>query len=361
MRRAVDPALALGFLVALLVERALGGAPMALAAPLALVIAAPLAARRRWPVAAYAVGTAAVAVDALLVGEGTIAPYANIVGLYSAGLYATRRRALLAPPLAVAGIAAYFTRLHPVSAAIPAGVVCFWLLAWALGYLTARRQDDREDARQLLREQVVADERARIARELHDLVGHTLSLMLVQAGAARRVLDTDPAQTRALLGTVEQTGRDALDELDRVLGLLRAGPSGPSEEASGEAPGLADLPRLAERLGRTGLAVRLDVPDSPLPRTLDVSAYRIVQEALTNTVRHAGADTATVTVRRAADALDIEVRDDGRSGPEVYQQGRGLLGIAERAALFGGTAAFERTDPGFRVHVVLPVVLPVQP
>jgi signal transduction histidine kinase len=341
--RLLDAALAAGFLAAMAVERGEDRTAPALA--LSAVIAGVLLARRRYPLAAYVVGSAALSAEALLVRPSAISPYANLIALYSLGLYATRRKALLGPPIVVAGMAAYYTGLDPDAPVPPLGVLFFWLLAWALGYMTARRQEERVVARRLLREQVIADERGRLARELHDLVGHTVNVMLVQAGAARRVLDRDPAQTRELLEGLEHAGREALDELDRVLGLL----------GRTDAPGLADLPRLASRLAQTGLDVHLTVADvDDLPRGVSLSAYRIVQEALTNAVKHGRARTAHVSVRRAGAGLTIEISDDGSAVSKVYEPGRGLIGIAERVVMFDGTLTHGfAPGGGFQVRATL--------
>ncbi|MFI9273532.1 sensor histidine kinase [Kitasatospora sp. NPDC052896] len=380
----VDRALAAVFLAAMLVER-VGAAPrigarMPVAVALSVVVAGALALRRTAPLTSYLVGSAALSAEALFVLPSPVSPYANLVGLYSLGLYATRGRARLAPVIVLLGIAAYFTgaaRTYPV---IPAGVLFIWLLAWAFGYGTARRQEEREAARRQLRQRVVDAERARIARELHDLVGHTLNVMLVQAGAARRLIDRDPRQTRELLSGMEHTGREALEELDRVLGLLRRGgpaspgaavadgpsPSGrpPGAESDAAAdgpslqPGLGEVARLVGRMEQAGIRVtaRIDPAARRLPRSIDMSAYRIVQEALTNTVKHGRANRAEVTVRRDGDVLDIEVLDDGLGASGGYVPGRGLLGIAERVSMFGGSVEHRGGERGgFRLHAVLPI------
>jgi len=228
-----------------------------------------------------------------------------------------------------------------------------WLVAWAAGYGQARRREAQELARRHQRGQAISDERARMARELHDLLGHTLNVMLVQAGAGRMVLDSDPAKARELLTSIEATGREALDELDRVLGVLRV-PDGEGDLR----PGLAELPRLAQRMTDAGMAVavQLDPDLRTLPRGLDLSAYRIVQEALTNALRHGRAQTATVSVRCAGDAVELAVRDDGRGPQPGYRAGRGLLGITERVTSLAGTLEHGGGDGGgFQVRAVLPV------
>ncbi|MEU8779633.1 sensor histidine kinase [Streptomyces sp. NPDC048606] len=361
---AVDTVIALGFLLATVAERsqAPGRAGVGVAAAFlpAVVVAGSLAFRRTAPLAGYAVGTAALSVEALWGAAGAVSPYANLLGLYSLGLYGTRTRAWFGPFLAYLGMVAWFTGPagHPVRPVMPAGVLFLWLLGWAIGYGTARRLQERDAARLRLRREVVAGERARMARELHDLIGHTVNLMLVQAGAGRRLLDRDPDRAREVLGQLEDTGRDALEELDRVLGLLRrTAAAGPGDAVPGR-PGLGDLPRLTDRLERAGLRVgtRIDAGHDELPGGIDVSAYRIVQEALTNTLKHAGARSAEVRVLRTGDLLDIDVSDDGRGAAPDYAPGRGLLGIGERVAVLGGTLDHGRgEDGGFRLRVRLPV------
>ncbi len=367
----IDATVAVVALVVMVMERIsaaeeIGTGRLPAAIALSVVIAGALGVRRRWPLAAYLVGSAAMSIEALLVLASAVSPYANLIGLYSVGLYASRRRALLGPAIAVVGVFTYIAGQGLVAPPDPAGVLLVWILAWALGYGGARRQEDREAARRLLRQRVVADERARIARELHDLVGHTVNVMLVQAGAARRVLDRDPDQTRDLLTSLECTGREALDELDRVLGLLRRNGSASHQHQAYDdpieepmlAPGLADLGRLTDRMGEAGMRITVDIDPAArrVPRTLDVSAYRIVQEALTNTVKHGRADSADVTVRHSGHALDIEVCDDGRGAAGGYTPGRGLLGIHERVTTFGGSLDHGVAQPhGFRLHAVLPI------
>jgi|SRR5271166_103242 len=200
--------------------------------------------------------------------------------------------------------------------------------------------------------------------------------MVVQAGAGRLVLDRDPAKTREILASLELTGRQALTELDRVLGVLRRddpqpgdraeteaaagprGPGGPLGEEGLTVPGIADLPRLARRMAEAGIrvTVQIDPPSPQVARSVDLSAYRIVQEALTNTMKHGGARSASVTVRFDGRAVDIEVCDDGRGAPAGYLPGRGLLGIAERVSAFGGSLQHGGGERGgFRLRAVLPV------
>ena len=329
------------------------GAQLPAAVALAVVIGGSLAFRRRAPVTSYAVGSAALAVEALWLTSGPLSSLANLVGLYSLGLYATRRRALWGPVIMLPGVASYFAGDEDtVQPAVPAGVVFGWLLAWAAGYAVARRREEQDSDRRQLRRDTVVDERNRIARELHDLLGHTMSVMLVQVGAARVVLDGDPDRARGILAGVERTGREALDELDRVLGVLR------QADGADLQPGLAELPRLVRRTAEAGMdvTVRVDPPSPELPGSIDLSAYRIVQEALTNAVRHGQAASAAVAVRCDGERVEVEVSDDGRGPTPGYQPGRGLLGIAERVDVFGGTVEHGGRDGGgFRVRAVLPL------
>ena len=329
------------------------GARLPAAVALAAVIGGSLAFRRWLPVSSYAVGTAALAVEALWLTPRGLSSFVNLVGLFSVGYHAGGRRALWGPPIMLAGVAANFVgERDPVPAAVPAGVVFGWLCVWAVGYAGARQRERQEDDRRLMRRDAVVDERHRIARELHDLIGHTMSVMLVRTGAARVVLDRDPDKAREILAGVERTGREALDELDRVLGLLRR------DDGADLQPGLAELPRLVERTGEAGMnvTVQVDPPQPHLPGSIDLSAYRIVQEGLTNAVRHGRASSAVVVVRCDGRRVEVEVTDDGAGPPPGYRPGRGLLGIAERVAVFGGTVEHGRGDGGgFRIRAVLPL------
>ncbi|GIJ48023.1 hypothetical protein Val02_49090 [Virgisporangium aliadipatigenens] len=317
---------------------------------LSVLIAGSLIARRRAPLASYLVGSAGLIVESLWIGPGQVTSYVNLIGLYSLGLYASRRKALVGPVVLLPGVLAYFSTETGASETAPVGVLFVWLLAWAVGYSFARRREQMEAHRRLMRREAIINERVRIARELHDVIGHTVNAMLVQAGAGRMVLDTDPERAREMLAGVERTGRSALVELDRVLGVLRSDDD--------PEPGLDDLDAVVGPLVDAGMTVRVDIEPAArgLPRTLELSAYRIVQEALTNAVKHGRARSADVVIRVRDGALVVTVHDDGRGPAPGYRPNRGLLGITERVGVFGGTVEHGR-DPGagFTLRATLPM------
>ncbi|BAJ32010.1 MULTISPECIES: sensor histidine kinase [Kitasatospora] len=353
-----DAAPAVVLCVAMLTERfgteARVGGRMPFALLLTALLTAAVAVRRRAPLAAYLVATLALTAEAQLVDPSPISPYANLLGAYAVGRYGGRGRAGWGPPLVVAGVVGYFAG-QDVEVVMPAGVLAVWLAVWAFGYGSAYRLAEQAAERRRARDELLAEERARIAREVHDLVGHSLNLMLVQAGAARRLIDRTPGRSRDLLAEIERTGNDALGELDRVLGLLRGtAPQLPGAAAASE-PGLDELPALAERMGRAGLAVELHRDTPPLPPEQDGCAYRVVQESLTNALRHSGAGHAAVRIVRQGGATLVEVADDGAGPPPGHRPGRGLTGIAERAARLHGTAEHgPGANGGFLVRVTLP-------
>jgi signal transduction histidine kinase len=210
-----------------------------------------------------------------------------------------------------------------------------------------------ERERDVAAREAVVEERARIARELHDAVAHSVSMMVIQAGAERRVLED--GSTREVLQTIEQIGRGALTEMRRLVGMLRTD----SSDRLAPQPTLADLPTLMTQVREAGLPVefRVDGQRRELPVGIELSAYRIVQEALTNTLKHAGRAHASVSVRYGPDSLELEIADDGAGVPaDVPGGGHGLAGIRERVTLYGGKFdASARRDGGFAVRVLLPL------
>jgi signal transduction histidine kinase len=270
------------------------------------------------------------------------------------------------PPLSFAvGLAAY---VAAAVAAIPfdkGGAkhsVPFIVISTAVILLVRRVLGDRERRAQLAERErdlaareAVVEERARIARELHDAIAHNVSMMVVQAGAERRVLEASEGSTPEVLATIERIGRGALTEMRRLVGMLR---SDTADELAPQ-PGLGDLSTLAAQVREAGLPVELRVEGErrELPVGIELSAYRIVQEALTNALKHAGRAQATVQVRYGRDSLELEIVDDGAgAAAPVSSGGHGLVGIRERVALYGGRLdAGRRPSGGFAVRVLLPI------
>jgi signal transduction histidine kinase len=227
-----------------------------------------------------------------------------------------------------------------------------------LGRMTFNRRRRIVRDRELATREAVAAERAAIARELHDVVAHHMSVMVVQAGAARAVGESDPAAASEALREIEASGRTGLAEMRRLLGILKA----EGDDGRTPQPGLADLGELLDSMAATGLAVEVVVEGSPrpLPPGVDLSAYRIVQEALTNALRHAGGASAHMVVRYEPGALELEIADDGPGRPDGPPTGgHGLIGMRERAQLFGGEFdAGLRPGGGFLVRARLPFEAP---
>jgi signal transduction histidine kinase len=229
------------------------------------------------------------------------------------------------------------------------------LVRWVVGE-RERRLGIAERERDLAAREAVVEERARIARELHDAIAHNVSMMVVQAGAERRVLDDEQSSTREVLENVEQIGRGALTEMRRLVGMLRSDEDDPLAPQ----PGLRDLETLVAQVRDAGLPVALEVEGErrELPVGLELSAYRIVQEALTNALKHAGNAQASVRVRYGADSLELEIVDDGVGSTDARATGggHGLVGMRERVALYGGRfEAARRPTGGFTVRALLPI------
>ena len=302
-------------------------------------------------------------------GLGAFLPL--LIAFYSVGRYADIRALVAAGPLAALGLAVH--ELRDPAYHFGGSTVTFWLIlaaAWPLGRAFRRRQhaqevlSDRAESLERDREQrahaAVAAERARIARELHDVVGHAVSLVVLQAVAGLGLLDkNDTQQARTRLTTIEATARQALAEMRRLLELLDDGEDG--EEMLRPTPGLGRLRELSGQLQASGLPVELLVSGdlTGLPPGLDLAAYRIVQEALTNTIKHACPARATVTVCRTDELLDIQVADDGDGGTVLDHGGRGVPGMRQRARLYGGDLQVgPHPDGGFMVHALLPIAAP---
>ncbi len=245
------------------------------------------------------------------------------------------------------------------------GIFGFAYLAGESVWVAARRQHQLEvqaeqlcRARDAERERAVFGERVRIARELHDVVAHHVSVMGVQAAAGRRVLDKDPGTARTALAAVEQSARTAVDELRRMLGALRAPNTGGAADDSPAGAGIERIDELVARVRDTGRAARYAVYGEPvpLPDSVSQAAYRIVQEAVTNTLKHAGTATVDVRVRYLAGEREIDVADDGRGGDPTTGNGMGLIGMRERVTVHDGSLeAGPRPGGGFRVRARLPL------
>jgi len=338
----------------------------------AVIVAGTLAVRRRWPSAALVVATCAAALTSGLGGrlaEHTLGPILAVVVLfYGAGNFLPERRARLALALGLAGFAAYVLLTTPDVPDLAFDLGVLGAAPWALGRMLRLRAANAQTQRELAervdaeREQheraTVRDERTRIARELHDVITHSVSVMVIQAGGARVVMGSDPDRAVRSLRAVEQAGREALAEMRRLLGLLD---DGQDPTALAPQPGLADLPALITQARAAGLGARLLVEGeaAAIPPGLDLTAYRIVQEALTNAVKHAGRVPATVRIRWCSDAVELDIRDHGRNGETVRlaSDGHGIPGMRERAALQGGSIELgPGLDGGFHVRARLPVI-----
>jgi signal transduction histidine kinase len=282
--------------------------------------------------------------------------FAVLIGCFACGAYAGLGTAVAALALALADYAVGIViDDQPVSDLVFVSFVIVGALG--LGRALAERGERLARAvadREARAEAAVQQERARIARDLHDVVAHSMSMVVLQVGAVRRLLHEDQARERETLLAVEATGREALAEMRRLLGIQRRAENG---SALAPQPTLADVPDLAEHVRAAGLPVALRVEGEPvaLAPGLDLSAYRIVQEALTNALKHAGPASATVVVRYGPRALELEVSDTGRGGA-VNGHGHGLIGMRERAALYGGALeAGAVPGGGWRVCARLPV------
>ena len=340
----------------------------------------PLALRRRYPFGvALAVGVSAVVYDSLdIPPDPKTAVFPLLVALYTVAAYARRDRALIVGAITAAALVVL--NLPAVAGARDFGDIVqpFVMVggAWVLGENTRARLRQRE----LLRERAeraereraeqakigALEERARIAREIHDVVAHSVSVIGIQAGAARRLIDERPERAKESLTAIEEVSREAMGELRRALGVLRA----PKEEAElTPQPGLGVLEELVDHFRLGGLDVEVSTEGEPwrLPFGLDLAAYRIVQEALTNTLKHSEAGGANVRIDYRPDGLELTIEESGRMGGRDPAAGReaihvsslssghGLLGMRERVAMFGGTLDAGEGSDGFVVTARFPV------
>jgi signal transduction histidine kinase len=333
----------------------------------------PIAVRRRWPLAAVVIVGAVVAGQEALHGdfvENSIIPLLSLpMVVYGVSAYCERQRAFVG---LLAALAFVWADVLLADRGVGGDFLFTALLVfgpWLVGRIVAARNElaaelsDKAD--RLEREQekqaqlAVAQERARIARELHDVVAHNVSVMVVQAAAARRMIDHDASKAKEALGSVEQTGRSALREMRRVVGMLG---QADEELALAPQPSVEELDWLIERAREAGLEVDLTIEGEKkrLESGVDLSAFRIVQEALRNTLKHAGPAHAQVTLRYGEHDVEVDVSDNGRGvrapADNGAVTGHGLLGMRERVAMLGGEIeAGYRKDGGFAVHARLPL------
>ena len=342
------------------------------AVPASLLIIGVLLGRRRFPFASPVAVWGLAAAFSFMDGRVITSTFA----LYAAGLAATfllgnladLRQARIGLVIAIAGAAIVVYNRPAGSAAdylfVPGMFAIVWLAGFALRSRSAeaeaaeRRAAEAERRREAAARIAVAEERARIARELHDIVAHSVSVMVLQVGAVRHNLPSGLDDDRQALLGVEQTGRAALTEMRHLLGAMRATDQDPELVPQ---PSLGDLDALLEKVRRAGLPVELHVEGDPsdLPRAIELSAYRIVQEGLTNALKHAHASHAEVTVRAGDDRVEIEIRDDGKGAGVANGDGlgHGLVGVRERVKIYGGEMSCGESPGGrgFVLRASLPV------
>ena len=356
----LDALIAFGYAVVLsahLLQRPAGRSiPLGLATIAILSLA--IAGRRRQPEVALAVS--------LLVLIALGWPYQSLPAAWCA-LYLVALNGLRRPAssLLVVVLIAPAARVPGLDRLVLLGLISG--LVWTIGYAVGRSREyerelrlhrDRQSEAEL--EQArrgVTEERMRIARELHDVVAHSMSVITVQAGFGHLVIDEQPAQARAALSAIETTGRAALTEMRRLLNVLRDDGPGASSTLT-PTPGLNDLDRLIAQTAKAGVHVQLEITGQPrqLPSGIELSAYRIVQEALTNVVKHADTLASRVEIAYWERELSIEITDAGRGGPVADGNGHGLIGMRERVTLYGGSLqAAPLPDGGFQVVARLPL------
>jgi signal transduction histidine kinase len=335
---------------------------------------APLLERRRHAVAVFGIVAAGSALQAVVLDEPLWSQVAFPVATYSVARYASGRWGLAALAVGVAGavVASVDWLSNWYGDELTAGsftsyfltISVFVVAAWALGTLARtraayvdalveRNEQLRRDAAQQAA-LAVGEERARIAREMHDVVAHGLSVIVVQADGARYAAEQDPPVAARTLGTISETAREALTEMRRTLGVLRAG----AEAQTSPQPRLTDVPALVEETRAAGTAVTATLPpaDAVVPAGVALTAYRVVQEALSNVRKHAGPGAAATVLVAVADGVTVEVRDDGR-GAAASDDGRGLglVGMRERVVAHGGSLETGPvTGGGFRVWARIP-------
>jgi signal transduction histidine kinase len=335
-----------------------------------LAFIGPLFFRRRWPMGAPLVSVVVVGatsfVDAGFI-DNNFAAFLVALGIAAwFGMRPDRRQALFGwAALQVTSAVITFNDPHTESVGDYFWSLITFSVAWIIGFALGQRLRETDVTKRLAeqaeleREEqarlAVAEERARIARELHDVVGHSVSVMTVQASAVRRLLEPDQDKEREALLVVEQTGREALAEMRRMVGVLRRPEEAP---ALAPQPSLEHLDQLLANTREAGLSVELRIEGTPteLPPALDTTAYRIVQEALTNAVKHANAGRAEVLVRYGNGTVELVISDDGSGNGDGDGSGHGLVGMRERVSVYGGELeAGPQAGGGFRLRATLPV------
>jgi len=348
-----------------------GATPLAVAS--AALLTLPLAWRRTAPLTVAGVIAVVIVTDDVAAGwqAAVISFDCSIIAAYSAAANARQPRAIGAlAALLAANLVDALGAPGNRAGDLALGLVVFSLVPWIVGQALRRERRRSTELRELAselaaeREQrardAVSAERGRIARELHDIVGHSISLISVQADAAARLLRHDPVRAREPLETIQESSRGALAEMRQLVGLLRDKNEQPLLRPQ---PGLADLTRLLDEAKGTGLPVTLEISGErrPLPPTPDLAAYRIVQEGLTNVRKHAGPARAWVRIRYDEDCLHVEVQDDGRLTETIRGGVHGLIGIRERVNLLGGELdAGPTSRGGFLLHARIPLRPPPQ-
>lgn len=326
---------------------------------LVALMAVALAFRSSRPVPAFFVHGILIGAATVLGMPGDVYPFGNLFLLATVASVATPPVAWISLATGLAGVGSYFWRFGQ-----PLIFAAFTMSLWALGWAGGRAARGRR--RELVlahdRDLSVATAEARdarlamevqrrdIGREIHDLVGHTINVMVVHAGAGRRGLDRDPDEARQALVTIEQVGRGALEELDGLLASLSPTPNGRRS-----LQGIADLGRLVDGVSNTGIVATLDDRlERPVPRAVGATVYRVVQEAMTNALKHAGASHVEVELAERAGEVVVTVRDDG--GGSTGGVGRGLVGMEERVGAHGGMLDHgDRPEGGYRVTATIPV------
>ena len=330
-----------------------------------------LALRRRYPITVLAVVTAAASAYVLRDYVDNGLPVIALIALYTVASLAPRRQwGAAVAALSVLLLALTLVAGEDLSAADLAGNVAIFAIAAVFGDSVRTRRAytsqlelravDLEANQEAQAQRAVAEERLRIARELHDVVAHAMSVVAVQSGVGAHVIDTDPAEAKRILENVKTSSRMALNEMRRLLGVLRDEGDGPVSRTP--AAGLEGVDELADGLRQAGmnLAVRVEGTRPLVPPGVDLSAFRIVQEALTNVLKHAGPATVKVAISYHPDSVSVEVEDDGRGASTSPADGHkagghGLVGMRERVAVFGGhLTAGSRVGGGFRVAATLP-------